>query len=96
MLWRSELRNLLAGYLRRKRLTFDAVREIQRGAEALLMGNEPEIDSLRVLEVVRDSARRACDCEFASLAVRLGVKLVTADAKPLKSFPRYTVAFSAA
>ena len=56
LFWRSELRNLLAGYLRRKQLTFDSVREIQREAEALLMGNEHEVDSQRVLELVRDSA----------------------------------------
>jgi predicted nucleic acid-binding protein len=96
MLWRSELRNLLAGYLRRKQLTFDAVREIQREAEALLIGNEHEVDSQRVLELVRDSECSAYDCEFVSVAMRLGVKLVTADGKLLKAFPVHTVAFSAA
>ena len=35
VLWRSEFRNLLAGYLRRKQLTFEAVREIQREAEEI-------------------------------------------------------------
>ena len=96
LLWRSEFRNLLAGYLRRKQLTFDAVREIQREAEALLIGNEHEVDSLSVLELVRDSECSAYDCEFAAVAIRLGVKLVTADGKLLKAFPKHTVAFSAA
>jgi predicted nucleic acid-binding protein len=95
-LWRSELRNLLAGYLRRKQLTFDTVREIQREAEALLLGNEHQVDSQSVLELVRDSECSAYDCEFVSVAIRLGVKLVTADAKLLKAFPKHTVAFSAA
>ena len=96
LLWRSELRNLLAGYLRRKQLTFEAVREIQREAEALMLGNEHDVDSQRVLELVRDSACTAYDCEFVSVAVRLGVKLLTADSKVLKAFPQHTGAFSAA
>ena len=96
LLWRSEFRNLLAGYLRRKQLTFNAVREIQREAEALLIGNEHEVDSQSVLELVRDSECSAYDCEFAAVAIRLGVKLVTADGKLLKAFPKHTVAFSAA
>ena len=96
MLWRSEFRNLLAGYLRRKRLTFEAMREIQREAETLLIGNEHEVDSQRVLELVRDSDCSAYDCEFVSVAMRLGVKLLTADKKVLKAFPEHTVAFSAA
>ena len=95
VLWRSELRNLLAGYLRRKQLRFEVVREIQREAEALLIGNEHEVDSLRVLELVRDSDCSAYDCEFVSVAMRLGVKLLTADSKVLKAFPQVTVAFSA-
>ena len=96
MLWRSEFRNVLAGCLRRKQLTFDAAREIQREAEALLIGNEHEVDSQRVLELVRDSDCSAYDCEFVSVALRLGVKLLTADNKVLKAYPQHTVAFSAA
>ena len=96
MLWRSEFRNLLGGYLRRKQLTFEAMREIQREAEALLFGSEHEVDSQRVLELGRDSDCSAYDCEFVSVAMRLGVKLLTADGKVLKAFPKHTVAFPAA
>ena len=32
VLWRSEFRNILAGYLRRRMLTFDQVCEIQKEA----------------------------------------------------------------
>ncbi len=95
-LWRSEFRNLLAGYLRRKQLPFDAVREVQREAEALLFGSEYDVDPQQVLELVRDSDCSAYDCEFVALAIRLGVKLLTADGKLLKAFPNHTVAFSAA
>ena len=96
ILWRSEFRNLLAGYLRRKTLTFDEALKVQAEAEAMLSGHELEADSRRVLELVRDSECTAYDCEFVSLAMRLGVKLVTMDAKLLKAFPKHAVALSAA
>ena len=96
ILWRSEFRNLLAGYVRRKTLTFDEVLKIQAEAEALLAGNEHEVDSRRVLELVRDSSCSAYDCEFIALAVRLGTKVVTMDGKMLKEFPQHAKALSEA
>ena len=92
ILWRSEFRNLLAGYLRRKTLSFDDTLRVQAEAEALLAGHEHEVDSRRVLELARDSDCSAYDCEFVALAARLGVKVVTMDKKMLKSFPQYTSA----
>ena len=96
ILWRSEFRNLLAGYVRRKTLTFDEVLKVQAEAEALLAGNEHEVDSRRVLELVRDSNCSAYDCEFIALAVRLGTKVVTMDGKMLKEFPQHAMALSEA
>lgn len=95
VLWRSEFRNLLAGYLRRKTLTFDEALKVQAEAEALVAGNEHEVDSRRVLELVRDSDCSASDCEFVALAARLGTKVVSMDAKLLKAFPQFTTALSA-
>jgi predicted nucleic acid-binding protein len=92
--WRSEFRNLLAGYLRRKTLTFDEVVKVQVEAETLLAGNEHEVDSRRVLELVRDSECTAYDCEFVAIAMLLGVKLVTMDKKLLKAFPKHTTSLS--
>lgn len=94
--WRSEFRNLLAGYLRRKALTIDEVVKVQAEAEALLAGNEHEVDSRRVLELDRDSDCTAYDCEFVAIAMLLGVKLVTMDKKLLKAFPKHTIPLSAA
>ena len=95
LLWRSEFRNILAGYIRRKTLTFETARELQMEAESLLAGAEHEVDSRLVLELVRDSDCSAYDCEFVALAMSLGVKLVTEDKKLLKAFPRHAVALSA-
>lgn len=87
LLWRSEFRNILAGYLRRGSLTFEQAHALQREAEQLLAGSEYEVDSLGVLELVRASECSAYDCEFIALAMKLGTTLVTMDAKLLRSFP---------
>ncbi len=96
LLWRSEFRNLLAGYMRRKTLTFEGTRELQAEAESLMAGSEHEVDSQSVLELVRDSECSAYDCEYVALAMRLGVKLVTADSKLLKAFPKLAMPLPAA
>jgi len=95
LLWRSEFRNILAGYLRRKTLTFEAATQLQAEAESLLAGGEHEVDSRRMLELVRDSDCSAYDCEFVVLAMKLGVKLVTMDGRLLKAFPGHAVALTA-
>lgn len=94
ILWRSEFRNILAGYMRRKALTFQDACAVQAEAEALLTGNEREVDSQRVLELVRDSDCSAYDCEYVALAMHAGTKLVTMDTKLLRAFPKH--AFSLA
>jgi predicted nucleic acid-binding protein len=91
ILWRSEFRNVLAGYMRQKSMTFDQAHTLQSEAENLLAGAEYEVDSLEVLELVRDSNCSAYDCEFIALAQTLQTKLVTMDAKLLKAFPRVAV-----
>ena len=95
VLWRSEFRNILAGYLRRGKLTFEQAHALQSEAEDLLSGAEYEVDSRSVLELVRDSECSAYDCEFVELAKKLGTKLVTMDGKVLRSFPGIAVALSA-
>jgi len=95
VLWRSEFRNILAGCLRRRTLTFDQVCKLQSEAEGLLAGSEFEVDSEAVLELVRDSDCSAYDCEFVALAVKLDTRLVTMDKKLLKAFPAHAVALNA-
>ena len=92
VLWRSEFRTILAGYMRRKALTFEQACRLQNEAEDLLSGSEFEVDSLAVLELVRDSDCSAYDCEFVALAIKLDTKLVTADKKVLRAFPNRTMA----
>jgi predicted nucleic acid-binding protein len=95
-LWRSEFRNVLAGYLRRGNLGFDEACALQRQAEQLLADSERQVESLKVLELVRDSDCSAYDCEFVALALQLGTRLVTMDTKLLRAFPRVAVSLSTA
>jgi predicted nucleic acid-binding protein len=91
VLWKSEFRNILAGYFRRGDMTFEQACALQREAESLLAGAEFELDSLGVLELVRDSDCSAYDCEFIALALRLETRLVTMDKKLLRAFPKVAV-----
>jgi predicted nucleic acid-binding protein len=95
ILWRSEFRNILAGYLRRKAITFEQANSLQREAESLLEGAEFEVESFAVLELVRDSDCSAYDCEFIALAMKLDTKLITMDKKLLRAFPKRAIALSA-
>jgi len=95
ILWRSEFRNILAGYLRRKALSFEQAADLQREAEGLLEGTEFEVESALVLELVRDSDCSAYDCEFIALAMQLDTQLVTMDKKLLRAFPQRTLALTA-
>lgn len=96
ILWRSEFRNILAGYMRRKAITFKQANDIQREAESLLEGAEFEVESSAVLELVRDSDCSAYDCEFIALAMTLNTKVVTMDKKLLRAFPKRTIALFSA
>ena len=95
ILWRSEFRNILAGYLRRQTLTFEQACDLQSEAESLLAGSEFEVDSQTVLELVRDSDCSAYDCEFVALARKLNTRLVTVDKKLLRAFPTHAMGLPA-
>ncbi len=90
LLWRSELRNILALYMRKKLLEFSDAYRIQREAEALLADHEYDVDSFEVLTLARDSGCSAYDCEFIALARQLGVMLITEDVKLRQAFPKLT------
>jgi len=95
-LWRSELRNALALYLRKRQLTLEKACAIQRQAESRLADTELPIDSADVLQLASTSGLSAYDCEFIALAQRLGVPLVTTDKKLLRAFPTVAISLSAA
>jgi len=94
-LWRSEFRNILAGCMRRKMLSFEQACSLQAEAESLMEGFEFDVHSREVMALVRASECSACDCEFVALAERLDAKLVTMDKKVLKAFPERAISLVA-
>lgn len=91
VLWRSELRNVLALYLRKGHLALDRAYAIQTEAEEFLRGNEYHVDSYEVLRLAQESGCSAYDCEFVALSKHLGLRLVTADSGVLRAFPSIAV-----
>ena len=86
LLWRSELRNVLALYLRKKLLVLDEALHIMEEAQKLMQGGEYEVNSSQVLGLAAASKLSAYDCEFVTLAQDMGAPLVTVDKKITKEF----------
>jgi predicted nucleic acid-binding protein len=66
-------------------------RRILEEAEAKLHGKEQAADSEEIIDLAIKSGCSAYDCEYVALARKLGVRLVTKDARILKDFPREAV-----
>ena len=87
ILWRSEVRSALVGYVRQGSLATDHALAVMEAAEAALEGCEHVVSSSTVLEIAGRMRLSAYDCEFVALAQALAVPLVTEDAAILKAFP---------
>ena len=87
ILWRSEMRSILTGYLRDGSLSDVQVERIMAAMEEALAGREHLVSSPKVFGVARGTRLSAYDCEFVVLASVLSVPLVTADKALLKGFP---------
>ena len=88
MLWRSEFRNVLAGYYRGGKLSLPDVLEIMENAEVQMRERELLVSSHSVMKLVSESSCSAYDCEFVALASELELPLVTTDRQILNDFPK--------
>jgi predicted nucleic acid-binding protein len=95
ILWRSEFRNILAGYLRRGGLDRAAVDRCFEGAESQIAGYEYLVPSELVMRKVAESNCSAYDCEYVALAEDLKATLVTSDRQILAEFPALTTSLNA-
>jgi predicted nucleic acid-binding protein len=95
LLWRSEFRNVLAFYLRRRLIGIDEAVETMEQAEQLMSGQEFGVESSRVLRLAATSGCSAYDCEFVALAHDLGVPLVTSDSALIAKFKPTVVSMRA-
>ena len=86
LLWRSELRNVLALYLRKNILELSTILQSMQEAEQLMESHAYEVNSTQVLQLVHNSSCSSCDCEFVALADDLGVQLVSFDKQICREF----------
>ena len=91
LLWRSELRNVLARYIRNRLLSLEDALQIMDEAVNLMQDREYEVSSFQVLELTVASTCSAYDCEFIALAKDLNIPFVTVDQQVLAQFPRTAV-----
>jgi predicted nucleic acid-binding protein len=91
LLWRSEFRNVLALYMRKKIIKLEQAQRIMDEARELLKGREYEVPSYEVLQLASESSCSAYDCEFIALANDLKTPLITVDKQLLKAFPSTAV-----
>lgn len=92
ILWRSEFRNILALYIRKKLLSKGEAVEIMSNAETMMKGNEYSVNSIQVIDKLDQCKLSAYDLEFVTLAESLNVKLLTFDKTVLKEFPKISQA----
>ncbi|MBW1786481.1 MAG: type II toxin-antitoxin system VapC family toxin [Deltaproteobacteria bacterium] len=95
LIWRSEMRNVLALYMRKNIIKLEHAQRIMDGALELVKGREYEVASYDVLRLASESTCSAYDCEFIAVANDLEVPLVTSDKKILRDFPKRAVSLSA-
>ena len=94
ILWKSEFRNVMALYLRKKIITLEKAMQLQDTAESIIIQNEYDISSPQVLALIDKSDCSAYECEFIALANHLDTKLVTQDKKVLRAFPTTAISVS--
>ena len=94
ILWRSELRNVLALYMRKHLIKLEDAQHIMDSALELLRGREYEVSSYEVLRLVSESKCSAYDCEFIAAANDLKAPLITVDKELLREFPAVAVSLT--
>lgn len=92
LLWKSEFRNAMAGYIRSGIMSFDQTIDVIQKAERMMLNKEHSVNSTAVLRLVADSDSSAYDCEFVALAQHLSAPLVTSDSQLLRNFPDHALA----
>ena len=92
-LWRSEMLNVLTGFVRSGGMSVDGALSVLRDARLAVI-SDITVDDREVLELVRISRCSSYDCEYVAAAEALHVPLVTADKQILRSFPNIAISMS--
>lgn len=91
LLWRSEFRNLLLGYVRKNLFSMEQALLAIHHAEKQMHAREIPVTSRQVVQCANESTCSGYDCEYVALAKALRVKLVTSDKKILREFPHTAI-----
>ena len=94
LLWRSELCNALALYVRKNILSLDAAKEAFEHAAILMQSREIPVPHSRALEMASETGLSAYDCEFLVVAQEVNSQLLTEDKKVLERFPELAVSLN--
>ena len=94
VLWRAEFRAVLAGHLRRGRLTEAEANAAYANASEDLGPREFSVPTEAILKLALAADCPAYACEYVALARDLGVPLVTTDARIAREFPKFAVALA--
>ena len=90
-LLRSELLNVLSGHVRRGDMDVDKAAKTYRRGLAM---TEISLALPEPLSILRSADQTGCstyDVEYVSLAIELGLRLVTADQQVLRAYPNVAV-----
>ncbi|MBI3037902.1 type II toxin-antitoxin system VapC family toxin [bacterium] len=90
-LWRSEFRNVILGFFRKKIIDFTKAIEAIEKAEEKMRGGESSVSSIMVMDLAKATKCTSYDCEFVALAKVKEVKLVTWDSGILDAFPQNAI-----
>lgn len=91
LLWISELRSVMAMYLRKDILDLGTVLQATEEAGQMMEDFAYRVNSAHVMQLVNNSACSPYDCEFVALAEDMGVQLVTFDRQICNEFPNIAI-----
>lgn len=91
LLWRSEFRNVLFQRIRQGGITLEGALELSLAARELFVSREFQVKDEDVLSLSETTACSAYDCEFAALAMKMRIPLITEDRQVLREFPEVAV-----
>ncbi len=94
LLWRSELQNVLAHYIRRQNMPVSTALQFMAAAENVMQTGSYQTTSEKVMALIAASRCSAYDCEFVALAQDLDIPLVTSDKQILQDFPETAVSLA--
>ena len=87
ILWKSEFRNVVILYMRKKLIDLPGAIQITEKAENQMKEREFHVNSVKVYDLANKSDCSSYDCEFIGLAEELDIKLITINKQILSSFP---------